>query len=465
MNKGFRVLSLLLLLAVTAGVFAACGDTGSAVSDDPQPPQGTLDGGDPASDVQKTDYAADLKLNMQSFTKKLEVTVKNYVDGDTVHFNVPTEEMPGGVLKGRFLAINTPESTGKIEPYGKAASNFTKETLKKAVSIIIESDTDKWNADSTGNRYLVWVWYKTSDMTDYRNLNLEILQNGLAIASNTNNNIYGTVCSSALEQARALKLNVFSGQKDPDFYDGAAVELTLRELRTNLESYRDILVAFNCVISSNSRDTVYVEQYDPESDMYYGISVYYGNSGIGGDGLQILSIGNEVRIVGKVQYYETGGTWQIAGLKYRIMKPDDPENIQLVSTGKQAAYVLTDADTFANGKREVIVRDIQSGDEKLGTFGYTELAVHTSLEMKNLKVESVYTTDDEDSSSKGAMTLYCTCDGISIPVRTTVLRDSDGNLITQDAYMGKTIDVKGIVDFFENEYQIKVFTPEQITIH
>jgi endonuclease YncB( thermonuclease family) len=113
MNKGFRVLSLLLLLAVTAGVFAACGDTGSAVSDDPQPPQGPSDGGDPASDVQKTDYAADLKLNMQSFTKKLEVTVKNYVDGDTVHFNVPTEEMPGGVLKGRFLAINTPESTGK----------------------------------------------------------------------------------------------------------------------------------------------------------------------------------------------------------------------------------------------------------------------------------------------------------------------------------------------------------------
>ena len=455
----------MLLLAMAIGIFAACGDSNSTVGDDPQPPIISPNGEEPSPNVKKIDYAADLKLNMQSFTKKLEVTVKNYVDGDTVHFIVPTDEMPGGVLKGRFLAINTPESTGKIEPYGKAASNFTKETLKKATSIIIESDTDKWNADSTGNRYLIWVWYKTAEMADYRNLNLEILQNGLAIASNTNSNIYGTICSSALEQARNLKLNVFSGQKDPDFYDGDAVELTLRELRTNLESYRDILVAFNCVISSNSRDTVYVEQYDPESDMYYGISVYYGNSGIGGDGLQILSIGNEVRIVGKVQYYETGNTWQIAGLKYRIMKPDDPENIQLVATGKQAAYVLTDADTFANGKREVIVRDGQSGDEKIESFGYAELAVHTSLEMKNLKVESVYTTDNEDSSSNGAMTLYCTCSGINIPVRTTVMRDQDGNLITQDAYIGKTIDVKGIIDFFENEYQIKVFTPEQITIH
>jgi hypothetical protein len=236
--------------------------------------------------------------------------------------------MPEGVLKARFLAINTPESTGKIEPYGKAASNYTKNALRNAESIIIESDTATWNPDSTGNRYLVWVWYKTAEMEDYRNLNIEILQNGLAIASNSNNNIYGSICMSAIDQARQMKLMVYSGEKDPDFYDGAAVELTLRELRSNIESYRDILVAFDCIITSNSNDTVYVEQYDPETDMYYGISIYYGNSGIGGDGLKILSIGNQVRIVGKVQYYETGETWQISGLKYRAMKPKDPENIQ-----------------------------------------------------------------------------------------------------------------------------------------
>ncbi len=446
-------MALLLLLVLALGCFSGC-------SPDLQNPE-TTDG----ANLEAVDYAADLKLNMGSATKKLEVTVKNYVDGDTVHFNVPESVMPNGVFKARFLAINTPESTGKIEPYGKAASNYTKEVLKKATSIIIESDTDKWNADSTGNRYLVWVWYKTEDMTDYRNLNLEILQNGLAIASNTNNNIYGSICSSALDQARQLKLNVYSGKKDPDFYDGAAVELTLKELRTNLESYRDILVAFNCVITSNSNNNLYVEQYDAESDMYYGISVYYGNSGIGGEGLQILSIGNEVRIVGKLQYYETGGTWQISGIKYRAMKPDDPENIKLISSGHSGAYLLTDADTFVNGKRDVITRDPETEEEKTVTMNYAALAMNTSLEMRNLTVKSAYTTDKEDSSSNGAMTLTCEVDGITVTVRTVVLRDSSGSLVTQDAYVGKTIDVKGVVDVFDGEYQIKVFTANQITIH
>ncbi len=450
----FRFLSLLLLAVLLCSFFSGCG----AVTDDP----GTTEEGQTPEFV---DYAASLEFNKGSFTKKLEVTVKNFVDGDTVHFHVPESEIPGGVLKARFLAINTPESTGKIEPYGKAASNFTKEALKNAESIIIESDSAQWDVDSTGDRYLVWVWYKTAEMTAYRNLNLEILQNGLAIASNTNNNIYGSICRSALDQARQLKLNVFSGQKDPDFYEGPAVELTLKELRTNIESYRDVLVAFNCVITSNSRDTIYVEQYDPETDLYYGISIYYGNSGIGGEGLRILTIGNEVRIVGKVQYYETGATWQISGLKYRLMKPDDPENIQLISSGHQGAYVLTDADTFANGTREILVRDPETEEEKAVTFDYAALAMNTSLEMKGLTVKSAYTTDNEESSSNGAMTLTCEVNGITIKVRTVALRDAQGNLITQDAYLGKTVDVKGIIDFYDGEYQIKVFTPDQITIH
>ncbi len=414
--------------------------------------------------VEAVDHTASLKLNMASYTLKQEVTVKNFVDGDTVHFNIPSEIMEGGVLKARFLAINTPESTGKIEPYGKAASNFTKNALKEAESIIVESDSDKWNADSTGSRYLVWVWYKTAESEDYKNLNVEILQNGLAIASNSNNNIYGSICMSAIEQARSMKLNVYSGQKDPDFYDGAAVELTLKELRTNIEAYRDILVAFECVITSNSNDTVYVEQYDAETDMYYGISVYYGNSGVGGDGLQILGIGNLVRIVGRVQYYETGETWQVSGLKYRAMKPDDPENIKLISEGHQAAYMLIDEETFLNGTREIIIKDTDTGEDKIESFSFAELAMSTTVSMNDLLVQSVYTTEKDGSSSNGAMTLNCTVNGIPVSVRTSAWRDENGQLIGEEVYLGKTINVKGVVDYFDGNYQIKVFTQDQITV-
>ena len=172
------------------------------------------------------DFASEVKLNMRSETVKQEVSVHLFVDGDTTHFNVPEDISANGVLKARYIAINTPESTGKIEEWGKKASAFTKEKLSQATSIIIESDDSKWNLDSTGGRYLVWVWYKTSEDSEYRNLNIEILQNGLAIASSTAQNRYGTVAMAALNYAKEQKLNVYSGQKDPDYYYGDAVELT-----------------------------------------------------------------------------------------------------------------------------------------------------------------------------------------------------------------------------------------------
>ena len=88
------------------------------------------------------DYAAEVKLvEGSTATAKQKVTVKTYIDGDTTHFNVPESVSPTGVLKARYLAINTPESTGKIEEYGKTASNFTKEKLMSASSIIVRTGT------------------------------------------------------------------------------------------------------------------------------------------------------------------------------------------------------------------------------------------------------------------------------------------------------------------------------------
>ena len=407
--------------------------------------------------VETVDYAASVKLNMDSETAKQTVTVKMFIDGDTTHFYVPTSVSPNGVLKARYLAINTPESTGKIEEYGKKASTFTKEKLSSASSIIIESETDGWNADSTGDRYLVWIWYRTSESEDYRNLNIEILQNGLAIANASATSRYGDTAVAAINQAKAQKLNVHSGQKDPDFYYGEAIELTLKELRTNIDAYNGMKVAFKGIITKNNSNTVYIEDYDSETDMYYGMAVYYGYN-LNGAGLEIIGIGNEARIVGTVQYYEAGGTYQVSDLNYRMMKPDDPNNIQLISEGNAPAYVLTDPETFANGEVTVAL------EEGTITESYAKLAMNTSVEIQNLYVLDAYTTKNEDSASKGAFTLYCRVNGIPITVRTVVLHDEEGNLVKQDAYMGRTINVKGIVDYFNGDYQIKVFSPKDITI-
>ncbi len=408
------------------------------------------------------DYAASVKLDMNSETLKQEVTVKTFIDGDTTHFNVPKSLMDTGVIKARYLAINTPESTGKIEEWGKAASRFTKDKLSSATSIIIESDNEVLNADSTGDRYLLWIWYKTADSDEYRNLNIEILQNGLAIASNSAQNRYGSTCMDAINQAKTEKLNVHSGKQDPDFYYGEAQVLTLKELRCNIEEYNGVKVAFTGIITMNCDNAVYVESYDEETDVWYGMYVYYG-FGLNGSGLEILSVGNESRIVGTVQYYEAGGTYQVSGLTYRVMKPDDPSNIKKLSDGHTPVYLSTTADRFVNGKVDVSFID-EEENQTITTYDYAELALYSSIKMEGLKVKSVSTTTNEDSSNYGAMTLNCEVDGLTVKVRTTVFRDENGELITADYYQGKTIDVQGIIEYYMGGYQIKVFVPGDIII-
>ena len=84
--------------------------------------------------------------------------------------------------------------------------------------------------------------------------------------------------------------------------------------------------------------------------------------------------------------------------------------------------------------------------------------------MNNLEVVSVYTTVS-DTDSNGAMTLTCKLNGVAIKVRTEVLRDSSGNVITESAYLGKNISVRGMIEQYNGDYQIKVFFASQITIN
>ena len=444
MKKLCKILSVLLVVCIAMSCLAACG----------QGDQDTT----PKNDV---DYAASVKLDMSSETLKQEVSVHTFIDGDTTHFNVPRTVMENGVLKARYLAINTPESTGKIEPYGKTASNFTKEKLSQATSIIIESDTNTWNPDSTGARYLVWIWYKTAEDAEYRNLNIEILQNGLALASNSAANRYGSTCTAAIAQAEANKLGVYSGQNDPNFYYGAAVELTIKELRANIASYEGVAVAFTGVVTRNSgQDGVYVEALDEETGMYNGIYIYYGTSAHADMKDEILVIGNEVRIVGTVSVFN--GSYQVSGLKYDAR--NKAESCQAVSTGHTAAYQAVTPEMFVNGTVDVTVVDAETNEEVLKAIPYAEMALGSSISMQELQVVSIYTTNN-GGESDGAMTITCEANGVRIVIRTNVLRNADGSIITSDAYDGKTINVSGVVDYYDGTYQIKVLSANDISVY
>lgn len=332
-----------------------------------------------------------------------------------------------------------------------------------ATSIIVESNDEKLNADSTGGRYLLWIWYQPEAGADYRCLNLELVQNGLSIACGTIAERYGDVASLAFQQAKANKLNVHSNEKDPDFYYGDAYELDLKGLRTNIAFYEQKKVAFEGVVTRNNSNTVYVEAYDAETDMYYGISVYYGFET--GELLNILKVGNLVRVVGTVTYYDAGGTWQVSGLSYREFKPTDPGNTILVESGHTASNRLTDPVVFNTHKLDVeVMKELGSEETEVKSFDYAALAMSTSVRMENLYVKSIYTTKN-GGDNDGAMTLTCEVNGQTITVRTIVLYDENGNMLTKDDFLNKTIDVTGIVDYFSGEYQIKVFSTDDIIVH
>ena len=403
------------------------------------------------------DLAGMLKFNENSDTVKAEVTVKSFIDGDTTHFFVPTSISEDGVLKARFLAVNTPESTGKIEEWGKKASEFTASKLSSASSIIIESDDGTWNLDSTGSRYLVWIWYRSGEDQDYRCLNLELLEEGLALPSSSANNRYGSWCQRAIQEAKSLGLNIYSNEKDPDFFYGDALEVTLKELRTNPSFYDGKKVAFDCIVTRNWNNSVYVEAYDEETDSSFGITVYYGYS-LSGSGLEILQVGNRVRIVGTMQYYAAGDSYQISGLKYREMKKDDPGNIRLLEKGVEIIPRVVTPENLNKGVVEVIVEDdivpLTLSDALLGTL----------VEIRGISVDEVYVTTKEESASFGAMTMTCTKDGESIQIRTLPLYE-DGELLTERDFLGFVIDVTGVLDTYEGKSQIRVFSIDDITVY
>ena len=478
-----KLLTLIMAFILTAGCFAACNTEGSTTEDSTgestQAPESTestetTQGSETteAPTPEFVDIASKVKFDKNSGRANVEVTVHAFIDGDTTHFNVPTSIVPTGILKARYLGINTPESTGIIEPWGKKASNYTRETLSKATSIYIESDNASWNVDSTGGRYLVWVWYKTAEMTEYRNLNIEILQQGLAFGSNAADNAYSEHTMGALNQAKQLKLYVFSKDKDPDFYYGGAMNVTLKELKLNYEPYKDKLVRFEAVVVKRSSATVYLEEYDAETDMYYGMQVFCGYNA-SGDVMKALSVGNRVVMVGTLQYYELGGTWQISNIKYSVDMMDptgalSKDGIHKIGEGFSPSYSEVSASDIVSGKLTlgVITEDEEGNEISTPTeFKYGELAHYSTVTVKNLTVDSVYTTTNETSDDKGAMSITCKAeDGTTIVVRTEVLLDADGNLVTEETFpIGTKITVRGIIDSYNGEYQVRVFAINDVT--
>ena len=380
------------------------------------------------------DFATEVKLNTAGIDSDFEktgrglVTVEQFVDGDTVHFynNSKSE-----IIKVRFLAIDTPESTGKVEPWGKPASIYTKSKLKDAEEIVIESDTEgKAELDSTGGRYLAWVWYRTKGSDVWRNLNIEILSDGLAMGKSSSSTRYGSVALAALTSARQNKINLYSGKNDPLFFYGETVELTIKALTSNKQAYSGIKVRFEGVVTKESGGGIYIESFDEDTQQSYGVYVYGGYSSLAP---KFLVPGYRLSVTGTPDNNEIYG-FQVSGLSFSLINPTD-DDTKIIE--KNVSVVPT----------KITAAELDTNESLEGTF----------VSMDGLTVESVYTTES-DTSSDGAMTLTCkTADGNSVTVRTVKLTQN-GETVTEEYFRGVTMNVCGIVDYYKGAPQIKLLT-------
>ena len=128
MKNIIKILAVVLLICILFGCMSACDTEKNNKNDNNKQSEteggseSTTPGGSESESESETDgtleyvdFVDQLKLDMTSNTLKQEVTVKAFIDGDTTHFYVPTSLISTGVIKARYLAVNTPESTGKIE--------------------------------------------------------------------------------------------------------------------------------------------------------------------------------------------------------------------------------------------------------------------------------------------------------------------------------------------------------------
>lgn len=345
-----KTVSLFLLacstLALGACAFDLGGDTGGESKPEQESSQTQL--------AEWVDYAKNTKLthdyNGKSFLKDGigEVTLVNKIDGDTAHFKQVSGD--SGVIKGRYNCIDTPESTGMLEPWGHGASEYNGKLLKEAKHIVLTTDkADGVGApalDSTGGRYLIYVWVTTEEfptLDDFVNVNLALCQEGWSKAKGTSGKEYADAFISASVQAQNYKKHVWSDDIDPDFNYADPVKITLADVVDGKDSkgqpydWNGSKVTFEAYVTAVGPDkgACYVtkdfEKENADGTKYmkkYGMYIF--TQYIEYSPLQV--IGNELEISGTVSEYN--GTLQLVDVSYSEYYHEDGD-IKILSQGNE----------------------------------------------------------------------------------------------------------------------------------
>lgn len=340
MKKIFSVAIVLIMVCTCLVAFAACNQTK-----------------DYYDAITKT-----LKLNKVYEGKSFltdgvgKARVDSYTDGDTTRFVLAQ----GDTIIIRYYEVDTPESTGGVEKWGKAASNFVKSRLSAATEVVLEATGERAVKDNYGTRYLGYVWYKTESDSNLKNLNLELVENGFSLnqGQNTSAYPYYSYFAKAESAAKKYKLHIHSYDDDPLFSEDP-IDITLKEFAEFEKAYGDPndknsgdkennLAFYNpesesggklrftaaltsLYISKSGTYTYTATAFDPTTNEEYQLNVYTMYSNSPGSSMQI---GHLYVITGDLQLHY--GKFQVSGIQYNEIL-----SIKNATVRQQSNYYLT----------------------------------------------------------------------------------------------------------------------------
>jgi micrococcal nuclease len=326
-----------------------------------------------------------------------EVTLRQCTDGDTAQFTNGTMN-----FSVRFLGIDTPESTYRIDPWGKAASKYTCEKLTNATSIVLESEGDKTDGN---DRYLAWVW------VDGKLLNLELIEQAYSNAKGMANSKYEDLIYEVELSVQRTNRRIW-GEDDPTFdYSLDGVQITIEELATHSELYAGQKIVVVGIVAAE----VGIHPYLIDENGY-GIYVYLGYN-------------NSVTI-------EPGNKVRISGLNLTYYPDAETGSPQLVGFTKRHVELLSEGNTVT--PRELTIDEFVVSD--LGSY----------IKLTDLKVTEIY-----ESPKTGDFTVTVSdADGntMGLHIDSSVGRFAIDGL----AGDGVTFDVTGPLSRYDGQYQLEM---------
>lgn len=312
--------------------------------------------------------------------KVAKLQLKSVTDGDTAVFYLDNEMdsytnalgRSYGYVTVRFLAIDTPESTSSIAPWGKKASAYAKSLLENAEGIIVDatsidtSNTEQFpnvtstftsgcRLDSNGTRWLGLIWYcpdgkDPNNFNDYRLYQLDIIEECYSYytgnlgetpyvynADSTTEpllyaryeNTFGSLkLSDLLLEAdirmQTLKMRHTGYEDDPNYdYSKTPQSATIKEAHENFDEWMNNakFVELTGVITAFIGNNFYFE--DAEG---YPLYVYMGinSKSIG----TLFKVGDTISIRGRLAIY--GGQMQLSDIVWSqetFKKVTDPEKM------------------------------------------------------------------------------------------------------------------------------------------